>query len=135
MEPRPGITLKTVALNHPNRATGYRVEYAGRSFCYVTDTEHVQGETDHSVLEFIRDADVVAYDGMYTDDEFPNFISFGHSTWQEGLRLCQAAGVKKYVLFHHEPNHDDDFLDAIGEELERLAPGSIVAPEGLVLEI
>ncbi|MDP7164255.1 MAG: MBL fold metallo-hydrolase [Alphaproteobacteria bacterium] len=135
MEPRPGITLKTLPLNHPNRATGYRVEFAGRSFCYVTDTEHVQGETDENILEFIKDADVVAYDGMYTDDEFPKFISFGHSTWQEGLRLCQAAEVKKYVLFHHEPNHDDDFLDAIGEELERLAPGSVVAREGLVLEI
>ncbi len=135
MEPRPGITLKTLPLNHPNRATGYRVEFAGRSFCYVTDIEHVQGETDENILEFIKDADVVAYDGMYTDDEFPKFISFGHSTWQEGLRLCQAAEVKKYVLFHHEPNHDDDFLDAIGEELERLAPGSVVAREGLVLEI
>jgi phosphoribosyl 1,2-cyclic phosphodiesterase len=128
-----GITLRTAPLNHPNRATGYRVEYDGRSICYITDTEHVQDEPDQNVADLIRGADLVIYDGTYTDEEFPNHITWGHSTWQEGLRLCEANDVKRYVLFHHDPERSDDQLDEIGQQLEERRPGSIVAREGLVL--
>ena len=43
LTPRPGITVRTAPLDHPDGATGYRVEFAGRSACYVTDTNHVPG--------------------------------------------------------------------------------------------
>jgi phosphoribosyl 1,2-cyclic phosphodiesterase len=129
-----GIIVRTAPLNHPNRATGYRIEYDGRSICYITDTEHVPGQPDENVAGLIRDADLVIYDGTYTDDEFPNHIDWGHSTWQEGLRLCEANNVKRYVLFHHDPERDDEQLDEIANELEELRPGTIVAREGLVLE-
>jgi phosphoribosyl 1,2-cyclic phosphodiesterase len=128
-----GITLRTAPLNHPNRATGYRVEYQGRSICYITDTEHTPGAPDENVAGLIHGADIVIYDGTYTDDEFPNHITWGHSTWQEGLRMCEANDVKKYVLFHHDPERDDDQLDEIGRQLEELRPGTVVAREGMVL--
>ena len=35
-----GIAVRTADLNHPNGATGCRLELRGRSACYVTDTEH-----------------------------------------------------------------------------------------------
>jgi len=133
LEPRPGIVVRTAALNHPNGATGYRIEYAGRSICYVTDTEHVPGEPDRNVLGLIEGADIVVYDATYTDAEFPKFVTWGHSTWEEGVRLCNAAGVKTYVVFHHDPGHDDDTMDAIAADLERMRPGSVVAREGMVL--
>lgn len=132
---RPGVTLRTAVLNHPNRATGYRVDYEGKSFCYLTDTEHVDGKLDENILELIEGADYVAYDGMYTDDEYPNRIGWGHSTWQEGVRLCDAANVETFVLFHHDPDHDDDFLDGIGKQLETTRPGSIMAREGRVIDL
>ena len=128
-----GITLRTAPLNHPNRATGYRVEYQGRSICYITDTEHTLDAPDENVAGLIRGADIVIYDGTYTDEEFPNHITWGHSTWQEGLRMCEANDVKKYVLFHHDPERDDDQLDEIGRQLEELRPGTVVAREGMVL--
>ena len=129
-----GITLRTAALNHPDGSTGYRVEYDGRSFCYVTDTEHVPGSLDRSVLGLIAHADLVVYDCMYTDDEYRRYVGWGHSTWQEGIRLCKEAGVKRMVVFHHDPDHDDEMLDGIAREVGRLLPGSVVAHEGLVLE-
>ena len=46
LEPQPNVRLRTAPLNHPNHATGYRVEFDGRSVCYVTDTEHVPGQPD-----------------------------------------------------------------------------------------
>ncbi len=128
-----GITVGTAPLNHPNGATGYRVTYGGQSICYVTDTEHVPDQPDTNVHGLIDGADIVIYDATYTDEEFPNFITWGHSTWQEGVRLCDSAGVKTYVIFHHDPSHDDDFMDGVAREAEAARPGSIVAREGLVL--
>ncbi len=133
LSPAPGITLKTAPLNHPNGATGYRLEFAGKVVCYVTDTEHVIGAPDENVLRLIEGADLLIYDATYTDDEYPQFEGWGHSTWQEGARLCETAGVKTYVLFHHAPSHDDAFMDRIAEEVDRMRPGAVVAREELIL--
>lgn len=134
LRPGEGIAVRTAPLNHPDGATGYRVDYAGRSLCYVTDTEHVPGTPDRNILGLIEGADLVVYDCMYTDEEYPRFATWGHSTWQEGVRLCRQAGAKRLVVFHHDPDHDDDMLDGIGREVEKALPGSVVAREGLVLE-
>ena len=56
------------------------------------------------------------YDATYTDDEYPTYRGWGHSTWQEGLKLAKAAGVKQYVVFHHDPSHDDAFMDGVARE-------------------
>jgi phosphoribosyl 1,2-cyclic phosphodiesterase len=133
IEPRPGVVLRTAPLNHPNRATGYRIEYGGRAVCYVTDTEHVPGRPDENVLGLIAGADIVIYDCTYTDDEWPGFVGWGHSTWQEAVRLCDRADVRRIVVFHHDPNHDDPFMDRIAEAAERARPGTIVAREGMIL--
>jgi phosphoribosyl 1,2-cyclic phosphodiesterase len=131
--PREGVFVRTAPLNHPNGATGYRIEYAGRAICYITDTEHVPGRTDANVLALIEGADIVIYDSTYTEDEYPNYVGWGHSTWQEGVRLSDRAGAKLFVAFHHDPNHGDATMDRIAEELARARPGSIVAREGLIL--
>ncbi len=131
--PREGVTVRTAMLRHPNGACGYRVEHGGKAICYITDTEHVAGEPDRNVLGLIEGADIVIYDATYTDEEFPRFVSWGHSTWQEGVRLCDAAGVKTFVAFHHEPGRDDDRMDALAAEIEAARPGSVVAREGMAL--
>ena len=85
------------------------------------------------IVELIGGADLVIYDSTYTDEEYPKFQGFGHSTWQEGVRLVEAAGAKTLVIFHHEPGHDDDFMDGVAEQAETLRAGTIVAREGMVL--
>jgi ribonuclease BN (tRNA processing enzyme) len=78
----------------------------------------------------------VIYDSMYTDQEWAQgHIGWGHSTWQEAVRLCRSAGAKRLVVFHHNPDHDDDALDAIAKEVEAQLPGSILAREGLEVSI
>ncbi len=124
-----GIVVRTAPLHHPDGATGYRVEFDGRSICYVTDTEHVPGSPDQNILGLIKGADLVIYDSTYTDDEFPTYVGWGHSTWQEGARLCQAAGVKRFAIFHHDPGRDDDALDRIGAAAARQFSGAFVARE------
>ncbi len=135
LELAPGLSVRTAPLNHPQGATGYRVEHGGRSFCFVTDTEHVPGQLDAAVVDLVRDADVLVYDATYTDEEFPKHVTWGHSTWQEALRVADAAGVKKVVLFHHDPTHDDDRMDQIARLAEQARPGTVTAREGMTLEL
>jgi phosphoribosyl 1,2-cyclic phosphodiesterase len=70
---------------------------------------------------------------MYTDEEYPCHVGWGHSTWQEGMRLADAAKVKTFVVFHHDPDHNDEFMDRVQAELDQARPGSVVAREGLVV--
>ena len=133
LTPKPGITLRTGPLNHPNGATGYRIEYGGKSFCYITDTEHEPGRLADNIVELLRGADIVVYASTYTDEEFPRYAGWGHSTWQQGVRLVEAAGARQLVVFHHDPSHDDDFMDRVAAAAERTRPGTVVAREGLTL--
>jgi len=133
LTPFEGVSLRTAALNHPNGATGYRIEYGGKSVCYVTDTEHVPGKPDQNILSLIAGADLLIYDSTYTDAEFPNFVNWGHSTWQEGVRLSDEAGVKTLVIFHHDPSHTDEQMDQISKEAEKARAGTIAARDGMVL--
>jgi len=135
LRPGPDVAVRTAMLNHPDGATGYRIDYAGRSVCYLTDTEHVPGSPDRNVLELIAGADLVIYDSMYTDAEYETYVGWGHSTWQEGVRLCRAADAKRLAVFHHDPEHDDDMLDGVAREVAKELPGSLVARDGLVVEI
>jgi phosphoribosyl 1,2-cyclic phosphodiesterase len=135
LEPHPGVTVDTAPLNHPNGATGYRVGYGGRAVAYVTDTEHQNGGLDTSILGLIEGADLFIYDSTYTDEEYPGYAGWGHSTWQQGMKLAEAAKVGRFVIFHHDPGHDDLFMDKIAAEAERLRPGTVVAREGMLLSI
>ncbi len=127
--------IRTAPLRHPDGATGYRIEFGGKSICYVTDTEHEPGKPDERVLELIDHADMVIYDSTYTDEEFKEKVGWGHSTWQEGVRLAKLANVKRLAIFHHDPYHDDIFMDGVAEEAKRLFEGSFVAQEGVQIDL
>ncbi len=135
LRPQPDVIVRTAALNHPDRATGYRFEYQGHAIAYLTDTEHQPGMPDRNVLALAAGADLMIYDSTYTDAEFPEHRGRGHSTWQEGMRLANAAGAKRLIVFHHDPDHDDDFLDGVAAEAQAARPGTIVAAEGLTLRL
>ena len=106
---------------------------SGKSICYVTDTEHAKDCRDQNILKLIEGADIVIYDASFTDEEYPNFAGWGHSTWQEGVRLCTDAGAQRLAVFHHLPGRSDDELAIIDSSVGVLLPGSVVAREGMVL--
>jgi phosphoribosyl 1,2-cyclic phosphodiesterase len=129
--PGHGISIRTVRLNHPNGAVGYRVDFAGRSVCYITDTEHVPGLPDAALAATIRGSDMLIYDCMFTESEFYPCRGYGHSTWEEGVRLCEAAGIGRLVLFHHRPGRDDAGLAEIEAEAQARFPGAVAARTGM----
>lgn len=136
------VVVRTAPLNHPNGCLGLRADYAGRSVTYCTDTEHdhLTGEVDARVVELARGSDVLIYDAMYTEEEYrAGRIGWGHSTYEEAIRVARAAEVKRLFFFHHEPCHDDVFLDARLAEARAATQGDAfvvdMAREGVVFEI
>lgn len=133
LAPVPGLHVATVPLTHPGGVVGYRLEWGGKSVAYATDTEHEPGAPDVNVLRLARGADILIYDASYADAEFPDRRGWGHSTWQEGVRLADAAGVGRLVLFHHAPSRTDAELDAIEAAAHAQRPGTLTAREGIEL--
>jgi phosphoribosyl 1,2-cyclic phosphodiesterase len=129
------IKVRTGMLNHPGGAVGYRLDCAGKSIAYITDTEHRPNELDRTVLSLVQDADLMIYDCTYTDEEFPSYVGWGHSTWQQAVRLADAGRAKKLAVFHHDPDHDDAFMQKVEAEAAIAHPGAFVAREGLVLRL
>jgi phosphoribosyl 1,2-cyclic phosphodiesterase len=135
LEPRPGVRIETAALEHPNGATGYRIEHAGKSVAYITDTETAQDSYIRNILSLARNADLMIFDCTFTEAEILSRAGWGHSTWQQGVRLAADAGAKRFCMFHHDPDRDDDTLDALAKAASAVRPGSFAAREGLVLDL
>lgn len=133
------IVVETALLNHPGEAVGYRVNWRNYAAAYITDTEHFPDHLDENVLFLARNADVLIYDATYTDEEYysekSSKVGWGHSTWQEAVKVAKAAQVKRLVIFHHDPLHNDDFMDKIGEQVAEQFPNSLIAREGLSIQL
>ncbi len=133
------ITVENSLLNHPGEAVGYRVTWQNHVAAYITDTEHFPNRLDSNVIGLAQDADVLIYDSTYTDAEYydpkSSKVGWGHSTWQEAVKVAQTANVKTLVIFHHDPSHDDDFMDQIAVQAAAAFPSSIVAQEGLTIDL
>lgn len=124
-----GISVHTTPLNHPGGACGYRFDYEDRSLCYLSDMEHDGDTPSAGLVSFIRDADLVIYDGMFTEAEYESHRGWGHSTWNAGLRLCQEGDAQALALFHHHPRRTDAEIDQIEREMKAILPGSFCARE------
>jgi len=126
------ITITMARLNHPDPVYGYRLEHAGQSIVYATDTEHFSC-VDPTLKKLAAGADILIYDAQYTPEEYPAKVGWGHSTWEAGAELARAAGVPQLVLFHHDPGRTDAQLDALEAAARAALPGTVAAREGLVL--
>jgi phosphoribosyl 1,2-cyclic phosphodiesterase len=124
-----GARVETCLLNHPGGATGYRFRHRNRSVCYISDLEHSDPWPDPDLVAFIRNADLVIYDGMFCEDEYPSCRGWGHSTWGKGVELARAAGVKALAIFHLFPGHDDAFLKEAEAQMQTVMPTAFVARE------
>jgi len=135
LRPHENVVLRTAPLDHPDGSNGYRLEYGERTFALVSDTEGFPGKCDKDLLSLADHADLAVYDATYTEDEIVSRIGWGHSTWLRGIRLAEKANVKNLCLFHHDPSHDDDFMDTLAAEANDARPGTVTAREGQIIDL
>lgn len=113
------IKIHTKLLSHPGKCLGYRMNYGGRSICYVTDNEFYLKSSPHHnphyverLRAFVAGADVLVTDATYTDEEYPRKVGWGHSCITEVVNFAHQAEVKTLYLHHHDPDQSDDDIDA-----------------------
>lgn len=101
-------------LNHPQGSVSYKIQEEGKTIVFATDTEHPENVMDENLVAFVRGADILVYDAMFTPEEYESGRQgWGHSTWLEGTRIAAEAEVHKLYLSHFNPDHSDDQIDGI----------------------
>jgi len=134
-----GLIMSTKIINHPITALGYRFEYKGKVFCtcydhepyrnlFITDPEHpeydeamaiegeeVANEQNLAVEDFFRGADLLIHDSQYTEEEYQTKVNWGHSSFEHAIASANRAGVKKLLLFHHDPDRTDEQIDELAK--------------------
>ncbi|MBF0502766.1 MAG: MBL fold metallo-hydrolase [Candidatus Riflebacteria bacterium] len=131
-------------LIHPNGVLGYRFIDGNKILAVATDCEHPgDGMIDPNVIELAQDADLFIYDAQYTPQEYnpadcglsgPGKKGWGHSTPIEGARIARTANVKRLILTHHDPLHNDDMIRSMEKLAQEQFPNSTAAYEGLIIE-
>jgi phosphoribosyl 1,2-cyclic phosphodiesterase len=131
--------VKAASIFHPSPALAYRLEADGRALVYATDTEDPFSGHPNPVVRLAKGADTLIHDAQYLDADFKP--TWGHSTISSAIDVAAKAGVKRLVLYHHDPDRSDDALDKIGrdatEQGRERASGVeiVVAREGMELTI
>ncbi|PYO97787.1 MAG: hypothetical protein DMD61_11635 [Gemmatimonadetes bacterium] len=142
--------VRSMPLRHPGTTLGYRLTpvAGGPSMAYVTDNELGPGGHYNTgpawrkeLVTFLRGVELLIHDAMYTPEELEEHRGWGHSTFEEAVALAGDAGVKRLVLFHHEPEHGDEAIDALLAAARRQArskglPAEVLAAqEGMTLTL
>ena len=146
----PGFTAHAFRLRHPGTTLGFCLapQNGGRDFAYVTDNELGEGarypvgaDWRRRLVQFLKGADTLIHDAMYAEQIAPARCGWGHSTPRQAVTLATEAGCRRLILFHHEPEHDDDALDRLLDDTRafaaRSSPGLEVeaASEGMDLPL
>jgi len=131
-----GVTTTAVPQHHkyPGGSYGLRIEDDSEVLTICTDVEHING-IDESIVELARNADLLIHDGQYTDEEYVRYRGWGHSTWRTAVEVAKRANVKKLIITHHDPDHDDDMLDSMESECQKEFPNSVFAKEGMEVQV
>lgn len=129
------VSVRSFPLHHPQGAFGYRLESNGAVVVHASDREHGHAHLDGVLLEYAQDADILIYDAQYTPEEYEQRQGWGHSTWLEATRVAREARVKRLILFHHDPAHNDSFMSGIIEDASLQFENVEAASEGWTIEL
>ena len=139
------VRVKAKLMNHPGVCVGYRLETSQGSVAFLPDSEPFDALKIHAIksqllspeqmrsradaahaelVDFLRGCDVLILDTQYTDEEYKAHVGWGHGSLSTTVALALEAGVKKLVMFHHDPIHDDAMMDEMAEKARQLVATS-----------
>lgn len=132
------VTLEVMRVRHPSFVLGYRIRAGGRVVCFIPDNEldgdgygELEPGFESRIVDFVGDADLLIHDAMYTEDEYPKRAGWGHSTFEQSVRLAREGGVKQLLFTHHDPTRTDYELEAI---IAKMREEGARGGSGLVVE-
>ena len=127
--------VRTCWLNHPQGCLGYRIETSVGTIVYATDNEPGNLEYERNLRRLAEGADIFVNDAQYTPEQLEQHRGWGHSSWREGVRIAEAAGVRNLVLFHHDPDSSDKSVDGILRDAREEFVNTWAAAEGMVMTL
>ncbi len=162
-----GVNIQTIYLNHPGYALGYRLNFNGKSIVYISDNEpfhwleenkeydglggpfenledmfdNFVEDKNESLVDFCRNSDILIHDTQFLPEEYAQKITWGHSPYNYTVDLAMKSEVKQLILFHHDPDHDDNMIDHIQKLSRDIITNSnfpmscVAAHEGMTVEI
>jgi len=152
-------------VHHPGITYGYKIEVNNKTIIYASDNEcmfieksikhrsdefneeehelfkEMIHEEHQSELNLIQDADILIHDAQYTPEDYDKKRGWGHSCYIDTINTAIDANVKELYLFHHDPNYNDDAMEAIlkhSNEIIKEKGASLIchiAKEGMVIDI
>lgn len=131
LRPKEDVVIKVLEGSHPNGCLMFEIIHNEKKIFFVGDYEH--GTLDLEPL--VKDCDWLIYDGMYSDEEYPNHIGWGHSTWDIGCRLAKKSGVKNLLITHHSPGNKDARLRHDEALAQEIFPHTSFAREGTMIKL
>jgi phosphoribosyl 1,2-cyclic phosphodiesterase len=139
------VRVRARFMNHPGMCVGYRIFTSKGSIAYLPDHEPYEAFKLHSakshllspeqtqkraredradLVKFLQGADILILDTQYTDDEYQAHVGWGHGSLSSAISLALDASIRKLVLFHHDPTHDDDMIDTMLQTARKIAAKS-----------
>ena len=122
----PGARITWEFANHPGATVGYKIEVSGKKIAWVPDNEFLEGYTgspdlispDHErvapyqkMIEFLSGTDWLMHEAQYMNEEYATKIGWGHCSLSNACLLARLARVRRWTVVHHDPAHDDRFLE------------------------
>jgi phosphoribosyl 1,2-cyclic phosphodiesterase len=115
--------IQAASVTHRGPTLGYRITEGEQSLCYIPDHEPALGAALDDLdpewisgFELARGASLLIHDCQYADEEYPAHVGWGHSRVADTLAFARRVEARSVLLFHHDPLHGDDALDALGED-------------------
>ena len=123
--------IETIKLNHPGGSYGYSVTRNNKKCVFLCDNEFTTSQADELKI-FAENADMVIWDGMFTEEELRVKTGWGHSSIQQGIDFFSSLNCGEIIISHHAPYRTDAELDIIEQTLPT---GIHLAKDGQVLKL
>jgi len=139
------VHVRSKFMNHPGVCVGYRICTSKGSIAFLPDHEPYEAFKLHSakshllspeqtqkraredraeLVKFLQGSDILILDTQYTDEEYQAHVGWGHGSLTTAISLALDAAVRKLILFHHDPTHDDEMIDKMVQTARKLAAKS-----------
>lgn len=99
-----------------------------KRYAYCSDTAWYP-----KIIPIIKGVDLLYHEATFLEEDMPRARQTFHSTARQAAETARQAGAKKLVIGHFSARYQDTNL--LKEEADKTFPGTILAQEGLVIQV